>query len=72
MFLKDIDSVIGNTTTFSSSNEEFLKCPTFKQFLLAEDGLPMLFVGLDKEMPTPLAVNVPTPPGPGVIVIDDA
>lgn len=43
----------------------------FKKFMVMEDGLPLLFLGLDKKIYTQFAVNVPTAPGPDMIDIYD-
>lgn len=71
MFSEYMDTFIGKITTFNRSNEELLQWPSFEQFLLNNDGLPLRFVALYKQIATPFVVIVYTTPGPDGIVIED-
>lgn len=49
--------------TFNSSNEELLQLPAFRTFFQRDGGLPLRFVGLDKQIDKTFRVKASTDPG---------
>lgn len=71
LFLEYIDIGIVNIISFISSNEEFPQLAGFNKCMLRYDSQVPRFVGLEKQISTPLGFNVTTGPEKEVIGIVD-